>query len=170
MSKKVLCVALLASLAACGGGDAGKSNRTFDDSTSTGPIVNFEESDREMNDAMAAARRDIAIFRDRLANPTPTQQIGLKGGFGSGDDREHMWIDSPRIDGDGFAGTLANEPVYLSTPKHGDAVKIGVDEVSDWYVYDEGKVQGAYTLRIIRRQLGTEARKAFDESMGFALE
>ena len=81
-----------------------------------------------------------------------------------------MWISEPRVDGDGFAGILANEPGYLKTPKLGDAVRIDVRHVSDWYVHDDGKLQGAYTLRVIRKRLMDEDRKTFDEANGFIAE
>lgn len=167
-------IALLVLVAALGGcSDAGVATperATFDDDSSTGPIVNFGDSDVEMNRAVSNAQRDVAVFRERLRNPTPTQQIGLKGQFGEGDHTEHMWISNPRVEGDGFAGILANEPGYLSTPKLGDAVTIDVNHVSDWYVYDGGKLQGAYTLRVIRKRLEGEERKMFDESNGFIAE
>ena len=168
MVARLVGLALFMALCGCSGGS--DPDKSFEEGSSTGPVVNFETADREMNEAMAAARRDIAIFRERLVSPTATQQLGLKARFGQGDDAEHMWIGSPRVEGDGFAGTLANQPVQLSTPRLGDPVTITVDQVSDWYVFDEGKVQGGYTLRVIRRQLSAEEQQAFDESMGFVIE
>lgn len=161
----------IATLGACSDSSVSTSDRTaFNDESSTGPIVNFADEDAEMNSAVREAQRTVDVFRERLKNPTPTQQIGLKGQFGEGQHTEHMWISDPRVEGDGFAGTLANEPGYLTTPKLGDAVKIDVDHVSDWYVYDDGRLQGAYTLRVIRQRLQGEERKMFDEANGFVAE
>lgn len=171
MKPAVACLVIVATLCACSDRQTATSeSATFDDESSTGPIVNFVDGDFEMNRAVSDAQRDVAAFREHLQNPTLTQRIGLKGQFGSGERTEHMWISNPRIARDGFAGILSNEPGYLSTPKLGDTVTIDVRHVSDWYVYDEGRLQGAYTLRVIRKRLLGEEQKMFDESNGFIAE
>jgi len=158
-------------LGGCSNSDVSTPERaTFDSESSTGPIATFADEDVEMNLAVRAAQRDVAVFRERLLHPTPTQRIGLKGQFGEGDHVEHMWISNPRVEGDGFSGILANEPGYLRTPKLGDPVTIDVRHVSDWYVHDDGKLQGAFTLRVMRKRLTEEDRKIFDEANGFVAE
>jgi uncharacterized protein YegJ (DUF2314 family) len=171
MKQTIALIVIVTALGGCSDSRVATPERaTFNDESSTGPIVTFPDADFEMNRAVSDAQRDVAVFRERLRNPTPTQRIGLKGQFEEGDQTEHMWISNPRVEGDGFAGILANEPGYLSTPKLGDAVTIDVTHVSDWYVYDDGKLQGAYTLRVIRKRLEGEELKMFDEANGFIAE
>lgn len=171
MNSRVACLIFAAMLGACSDRQiASPEHATFDEESSTGPIVTFSNEDVEMNLAVQRAQREVAIFRERLLNPTASQQIGLKAKFGAGNEHEHMWVANPRVEGDGFQGVLANEPAYLQTPKLGDTVTVSVDEVSDWYVYDEGRLQGAYTLRVIRKRLDPENQKLFDESNGFVAE
>jgi uncharacterized protein YegJ (DUF2314 family) len=130
-----------------------------------------EADDREMNEAMAEARRTLAQFEQRLANPTPTQTMAIiKGRFTEGDLVEHMWLNRIEVTPEGYRGVLGNDPYELSGVKAGETLVVKRADVSDWIVVDDGKLVGGYTMRVLRSRLPEDERAAFDEQNGIQVE
>ena len=134
-------------------------------------VASFSDDDAQMNAAMETARNTLAQFDERITNPPATQSgIALKVKFEEGEHVEHMWLDEVELSGDGYRGTIANEPVNLKEHVLGKSVTIRRDDVSDWMAIDDGVLVGGYTLRVHRNQLPADQRAEFDAGMGFRIE
>ena len=79
---------------------------------------------------------------------------------------EFMWITEIYYDGEMINGVLMNSPNWLQSVREGDAVKITVDELSDWMCVLSGEVYGAYTVQATRKRMNDSERKEFDEAWG----
>ncbi|MEI6377496.1 MAG: DUF2314 domain-containing protein [bacterium] len=79
---------------------------------------------------------------------------------------EHMWITEIDYDGEMINGVLMNSPNWLQSVREGDAVKVTVDELSDWMCVLSGKVYGAYTVQATRKRMNHSERKEFDAAWG----
>lgn len=130
-----------------------------------------EADDREMNAAMAEARRTLVEFERRLGNPTSTQTMAIiKGRFTQGDKVEHMWLNQIAVTPEGYRGVLGNDPYELTSVKAGETLVVGRESVSDWIIVDDGKLVGGYTMRVLRSRLPAQERAAFDEQNGIRIE
>jgi uncharacterized protein YegJ (DUF2314 family) len=69
-----------------------------------------------------------------------------------------------------YAGTVNSPPVYTKEVKHDEVVEIEKNEISDWIYFDNGILQGGYTIRILRDRMTKEERKEFDEKSGYKFE
>lgn len=79
---------------------------------------------------------------------------------------EHMWITDIQFDGDTVAGTLLNQPQWVTTVAPGDDVSIPLDEIGDWmYAFGE-RVFGAYTVNEMRRNMSAIERRQHDSAWG----
>jgi uncharacterized protein YegJ (DUF2314 family) len=157
---------ILALLSACSSG--------YDEATGSpgeAGSARAEADDREMNAAMAEARRTLDEFERRVASPTPTQTMAIiKGRFTQKDKVEHMWLNQIVVTPEGYRGVLGNDPYELTSVKAGETLVVGRDDVSDWIVVDDGKLVGGYTMRVLRSRLPAEERAAFDEQNGIRIE
>lgn len=135
------------------------------------PVTGFRAEDPEMNAAMQKARDTLPEFEKRLTQPPAAQQhIGLKGRFEENGEVEHMWINDVEITPEGYRGTLGNAPVHIKAIGVGSAVTISRSQVSDWMAIDDGKLVGAFTLRVQRDRMTPEQRAQFDSEASFTIE
>jgi uncharacterized protein YegJ (DUF2314 family) len=131
----------------------------------------IQDEDREMDEAMAQARRTLDEFERHLAAPSPTQSMAIiKGRFTEGETVEHMWINQIEVISEGYRGVLGNEPMDMTTLSAGQTVVVPRSEVSDWVVVEDGKLVGGYTMRLIRSRLPEDQRPMFDTQNGFRVE
>ena len=162
----ILLTLTLLSLGAC--------SKNYDSETGThgeAGSAAVEAQDREMNAAMAEARRTLDEFERRLANPTPTQSMAIiKGRFTEGDLVEHMWLGQIQVTPEGYRGVLGNDPYELTTVKAGETLSLARSDISDWIVVDDGKLVGGYTMRVLRSRLPENERAAFDAQNGITIE
>lgn len=119
-------------------------------------VVDFRSSDREMNRAIAQARKAlpdfVALYRAgkgerhavKVAIPYP------------GGGREHIWMNLTAIEGDVFVGRIANDPVHLNGLSNGDAYRAPQAMVSDWNYMSGGMMHGSYTTRVALKKLPPE--------------
>ncbi|MCA9290923.1 MAG: DUF4026 domain-containing protein [Phycisphaerales bacterium] len=74
----------------------------------------------------------------RPPSSEPAVVFVIKAGFAPDDDesvdREHLWFEVHRIDGDRAEGMLLNEPLGAVGLRHGDQRWIERDQCSDWLV------------------------------------
>lgn len=113
-------------------------------------VVNYSAEDTTMNRAIAEARASLPQYLDRLDTGRLTPGDTLKVGFPASDGgQEHIWVGSVRrVDG-GFTGVLANEPFMMPGRHEGDTVEFTQEMISDWSYESNGRMWGAFTLRVM---------------------
>ncbi len=126
------------------------------------PTVDFGDNDAAMNTAIEQARASFDDFWTRVANADGLSDHGasikvavpIPGQPGS---HEHIWMGPcKRIGGVHFICIVNNDPVDVDL-KPGDAYPFSREAVSDWMIRrDDGKVEGAYTLRVILPRLSKD--------------
>jgi uncharacterized protein YegJ (DUF2314 family) len=137
--------------------------------------------DPEMQAAVRKARETFRIFwrevaweRRRIVPGLDTAVV--KAPFSDGPSRkrakdntpdvEHMWVSDVDFDGKDVTGTLLNNPNWIKSVKEGDAVRVPLDQVSDWMYVIGGDVYGAYTVNLLRSRMGRKERQEHDEAWG----
>ena len=118
------------------------------------PTINYRGGDREMNAAIAEARRTRADFLKALATRS-ADAFFVKAPIPYGRDgaREHVWMGDVRAEGADFVGEIANEPVNLTNLHKGSTWRLNQAEISDWYFVRNGLLHGAYTLRVMLKRM-----------------
>lgn len=134
-----------------------------------GNIEQVLSEDAEMNAAIQQAQATLPLFIQALLSPEPTQihfSIKAKFPYGDDDSAEHMWISELTFSDNVFEGTLANEPVYISSLQIGDTVSVQISNVSDWFIVDGDKLLGGYTIHVLRNRMTPDEREQFDSEFG----
>ncbi|TCR62699.1 uncharacterized protein YegJ (DUF2314 family) [Bosea sp. BK604] len=122
----------------------------------TAQVVDFRSSDQEMNRAIAQARKTlpnfVALYR---AGKGQRHAVKVAIPYGPGR-REHIWMNLTAIEGDVFAGRIANDPVHLDGLHNGDAYRAEQSVVTDWNYMSGGMMHGSYTTRVALKKLSPE--------------
>lgn len=79
---------------------------------------------------------------------------------------EHMWINEIDFDGEKIHGVLMNSPNQLTNVSEGDRVSFKLSQISDWLFAMHGKTYGAFTIQLLRSEMGEQERKQHDEAWG----
>ena len=82
------------------------------------------------------------------------------------EDVEQMWVSDVEFDGRFLKGTLLNQPNWLQSVSQGDAVKVKLNEITDWMYAVDGSVYGAMTVNHMRSEMGRAERKSHDSAWG----
>lgn len=121
-------------------------------------VTDVSEDDKEMNSAIASAKKTIAQFWTALENP-PAGATGfaIKVAFNDNGNVEHIWCNNPaRRNGKIFA-TVSNTPVKVSHVKDGQRLEVDPQDISDWmYVRGDKKIVGGRTIRALLKHLSKE--------------
>lgn len=130
-------------------------------------VYSVADDDGAMEEAMSTARSTIGTFVERINRPPATQSAAsLKVRFEEHGNVEHIWLaDVGHKDGV-FTGSVANDPVHITSVKAGDRVSIPLARVTDWMAIDNNELIGGYTVRLLRDRASGEERKAIDASLG----
>jgi uncharacterized protein YegJ (DUF2314 family) len=148
-----------------------------DRETSTGRIIDVEDDDKGMNEAMAQARKEFpafwkAVSEDRRKKEPELVPAMVKASFsdkGREDGAEHLWIDEVSYDGKMISGVVASEPADLKSVKLGEKVSFPLERLSDWLFVEKGVAKGAFTVNYLRKQMSAKERKEHDEAYPFRL-
>jgi uncharacterized protein YegJ (DUF2314 family) len=81
---------------------------------------------------------------------------------------EFIWLTPVRIDGDEFAGNVANTPVHAKQLSPGQAVRVRRDEVADWMYVDKGQLRGGYTIVALVK--ASPDRASFEKNVNFKID
>ncbi|WP_315055555.1 DUF2314 domain-containing protein [Chryseobacterium indoltheticum] len=135
-------------------------------------VVLVETEDDEMNTAIESAKKTFkSDFHQALLSKNPNfsnftikQKFDTPSGGG-----EHIWIGDIIFDYGKYHGIIQNEPMEPIGVKLGDEVVVNVENLSDWMYYDNNKVKGAYTVKVLRKTMSDEERKQMD-SQGLIYE
>lgn len=136
------------------------------------PVAYIVENDPRLREATQQARKALPEFIKTLEGPQNQHtNFAIKTAFHEeGGQPEAIWVTWLRFDGKKFHGTVSNEPVHLKNIFLGSKVSVEADHVVDWLIVDNGKLQGGYTVRVVRDALQGEARKLFEQSLPFAVD
>jgi uncharacterized protein YegJ (DUF2314 family) len=131
-------------------------------------VTSVSDDDPRMNAAMDKARSTVDSFIAALTSPKPGQsEFAVKMAFTDRDKTEVMWIAPVSYDGKMFRGTVSNEPQSVFTVKMGQTVTVEPSGIADWMYSQDGKLVGAYTLRVLRETLSPGERAEFDREVRF---
>jgi len=131
------------------------------------PVVLFETNDPQMAAARAEARDSLPIFLENVLQPDglsrdgASVKVAMPTGRESGMGIENIWVGPfLTLDGQDFAGLLANEPNALDGLAYGDKVAFDRDMIVDWsFAAEDGTLYGNYTTRLVVERLPSfEAR------------
>ncbi len=123
------------------------------------PVVNFAPDHPEMARAIEEARSHLDLVLSKLVDDD--RQIHPALNFKArlfvnqrGVEVEYVWVEQLRIEGDRFAGLLANDPAYMPGLKLGDKVSFARADVADWSVWStDGRMYGHFTTRVLLSDL-----------------
>jgi len=117
----------------------------------------FESDDRDMNAAIAEARRTLPMFW-RAYELRAGEQFTVKVAFDNSEGgREHLWIGNFRRNGDAFTGQLVNAPALLPGKKLGDWMEFSEHQISDWSYVKNNRLWGSFTTRVILSRMDPSA-------------
>ena len=124
--------------------------------------------DAEMLEATRTARATLDDFLSKHeAPPKGASQFRLKVKFQAEKMVEHMWVMPFKRSGDGFAGILADEPVYAKSLQNGQRVTFSRDDISDWAYAQDGKQKGSFTVCVLFKRMPPTEVKLYREQYGF---
>lgn len=111
----------------------------------------------ELAEAIAQARATADHFITALADPAASERR-VKVRIGEGARIEHVWMIDVIHDDGVFVGVIDSVPRVVRGVEAGDDHEVKVAEISDWSFVRDGKLHGAYTLRVaLEGQQGPEA-------------
>lgn len=135
-------------LTGCGNDSAKLNNSGKGD-----PVMEIDDEDKEMNNAMAIARETIGEFIKELNSPSEDKICMIKMSIDNEGRKENIWIDNVKYSNGRFIGTLANVP---NSPQYelGDEVSIEESDISDWAVlFKNGTMVGGYTIKVMEKRM-----------------
>ena len=119
----------------------------------------FDE--KEMDAAIARARREVDSFIAELSRPTG-EKHAVKVPIVDGEAVEHFWLVDVGYQNGEFSGTIDNEPGMVSNVQIGDRRQVAKTEISDWLYMRDGKMYGNYTLRPLLKTMPAEDAKVYE--------
>jgi uncharacterized protein YegJ (DUF2314 family) len=159
MKRIILCLMLISSFWSSG------AQAQRDELQDRPDIEEVADSDPAMNAAIAEAKRTLPEFLAILRPNAPkSSEITFKYPLGGW---EHIWVEKVKIDGPYLTGRLANMPAQ-DRHKMGDAVRVPLNEVSDWgYRNINGVMQGHFTTRVLLPRIQPNVATSIRQSFGW---
>ena len=116
------------------------------------PVIEIAEDDPRMVEAVEEALRRWPEFVEAFhaRDDSEDERFIIKAEFSEGKRSEFMWVSVTRIDGNGVAGLLMNDPHELVSVHRGQTVEVQSDQLNDWlYPLPDGEVAGGFTLKVL---------------------
>jgi uncharacterized protein YegJ (DUF2314 family) len=117
-------------------------------------IVFVQASDREIEAAMAEARKELPYFIERLQHAKKREEFSIKARFVS--DRgggEYMWVSHLVYRSGLFLGKINSEPYDMKSLHKGSEVTFEPSQVGDWLIVFENKeYEGFFTGDALKRR------------------
>lgn len=134
-------------------------------------IYGFAENDEEMNQAIKMAKETLDKFNEALKSSNPAfEYFALKTKFNTSNGSEHIWVSSITLKDNKYFGVVDNLPEFTTDVNLGDTIEIKEEDISDWMYIENQKLQGGYTIKVLRNSMTEEERKQFDEEYGLLIE
>ena len=133
------------------------------------PDTLAEEYDqKEMEIAIQQARDSFDDFKERWQNPQPgDSEFSIKVKIQDKHGTEHFWITHVEAKGDGFVGTIGDEPGIVKNVKYGQKYEFTFADVSDWLYMSNNVMQGNYTLRVILKSMPKREAEKLKKQLGW---
>jgi uncharacterized protein YegJ (DUF2314 family) len=97
---------------------------------------------------MKTSPSTLAEFLRRLSAPgVDLSTAAVKAPLPVPGGTEHMWLISPRCEGDEFVGAVDNEPGAATGVRSGEIMRVRQSEISDWKLVENGQMIGGFTIR-----------------------
>ena len=128
------------------------------------PVIGYADDDDAMNAAIEEARASTDDFLAAIRKGN-ADTYSVKARIAERDQAEHIWIDRVSVDDVYFNGFIANEPAGLTSVKLGDPYQIKQSDISDWMYTEGSDIYGAYTLRVMLKDMPTEQAAAFRKNL-----
>ncbi|MEO0619925.1 MAG: DUF2314 domain-containing protein [Pseudomonadota bacterium] len=117
-------------------------------------VIDFSSGNVTMNAAVAAARATLPLFWSRfMTRAASDTRFSIKVKISDKGYNEHFWTRNVERDGDTIHAVIANDPNRVTTVKLGQRIKVDPADISDWMHWRDGKMHGAYTLRVMLPRL-----------------
>jgi uncharacterized protein YegJ (DUF2314 family) len=119
------------------------------------PVVEFDDTDDEMNSAIKNARDSVQEFISALASPSPGHRYIVKAKIEADGASEHIWLEPVRFADGAFTGLLANNPNSIHSIRAGAAHTCKTGEISDWAILgpNDEIIAGAYTIKVMQTRM-----------------
>jgi uncharacterized protein YegJ (DUF2314 family) len=114
-------------------------------------LVRVTDPGPRLTQAIERARRELPTFEQALAKGSTDDRFAVRGMFGTGAQREYLWIANPITDGSYFVGRLDQTPVLNRDLKAGQVVRVRRADVVDWLMIRNGRREGGYTEDVLGR-------------------
>jgi uncharacterized protein YegJ (DUF2314 family) len=120
-------------------------------------VVGVAGDDKEMSEAIAAARRTLPEFWRTHAAPSRGESgFALKVAIRDGEATEHFWAIDIERRNDKILATINNEPQTVSTVTFGQRLEVPEADITDWTFLRNGKFVGNYTVRPLFKTMPPE--------------
>lgn len=121
-------------------------------------VILTDPDDPEMTAAVATAQENLSQFLvEYTKHKGDATDYGVKVAFPvNADDTEYevIWVTYfDQIDTDNFVGRLSNAPNFMPGFYFDSDVSFTRDMIQDWYIFEDGKVYGYFTVRVLLPQL-----------------
>ena len=124
-----------------------------------------------MNKAIQAAMQTLNVFDTALKSKNSSYYyFALKAKFDVEEGAEHIWLSDIGIQNTQYRGVIDNVPNSILGIKSGDTIKLDKSRITDWMYLEDGRLRGGYTIRVVRKHMTENERKAFDEENGIIVE
>ena len=155
--KKIFLIAVAALIVGCS--QQGGTPETY---------ISVDSETPEMQAAYKEARRTLADFNSKIANPPKDwSDFSIKVAFPTRDDSlEHIWVADIEVSSDKYVGRVANDPVNVAGMKLGDPVEFKSQDVSDWQYMKNGKLYGHYTTRAMMHNMSPDQQAQLATVLG----
>lgn len=132
---------------------AGQVNDAFKPADKPVPIAGVQEDDPRMAEAEAEANRRFGEFLTAFASREPGETFAVKVPFEDEHGVEFMWVSVTAVDDSHIDGRLDNEPAFVQSVRHGQAVRVLRGTLNDWLYTQGGELRGGFTLKLLGDQL-----------------
>lgn len=103
-------------------------------------VVNLDSDDKVFLALKDTAQAHINEFTDSLMrhySDKENYEFIVKSDFSEGKTHEHMWSEVHLLKNDSLTGVLIDSPFNIKNIKTNDEVRIKLNDVEDWSVYDK---------------------------------
>lgn len=132
--------------------------------------VTFMSSEEPaMRRAFERAKATLDEFLRVAANPPAgTSSFALKVAISDGRNTEYFWVNKFASRGNGFVGTLNNEPRLVMKYKLGQRINFKREQIVDWIYLDEskGRMHGNFTACALLSKESPADAEEFKRSYG----
>jgi uncharacterized protein YegJ (DUF2314 family) len=131
------------------------------------PIINFSDTDADMNAAIADANRTLPQFFERLAAPADDETgFVVKYNLTPASNAELIWAKDVAVNNGVITASLANAPLADGFAL-GDRVTIDRTLIVDWGYFKGNVMQGNFTTRVMLDKMPADQAASVRNALGW---